>query len=224
MTKAQLYKVANNIRNNLLLYDFPINSREIVYGYKQITLEILDFSSARIGGILMKGEKHSYIGLNSCRDAWEQNFDCMHELLHYWIHPPNTYTCSSVPRNSYLEWEANEGAAELLIPYYRFIPEVYDVYCYIANGHPIFNYSDYFSKLYFVTPTVVKLRINSLSYEIIQFANNVPLDNLNILSKQAQSRLNINCRDFCFYLDVGGAVNWRNAPIGDIPQQRRVIP
>lgn len=214
MTKAQLYQMANDIRNALLLYNFPINSKEIVYGYKQITLEILNFSSARIGGILMKGEKHSFIGLNARRDYLEQNFDCMHELLHYWIHPHNTYTCSSIPRSSYIEWEANEGAAEILMPYYKFIPEVYDVYLYMNNGHPTFNYLKYFSDMYFVTPRVVQLRINSLSYEIIQYANGIPLNDLNILSKRAQRRSGINTPDFCLYLDFGGALDW-NASIGN---------
>ena len=203
MTKAQLYKTINDVRSeSFLFYDLPIDSKKIADGIERITLEILDFSTPRIGGVLMKGEKHSFIGLNSCRDSKEQNFDCMHELFHFWVHPYNTYTCSSIPRETYIEWEANEGAAEILIPYYRFIPEVYDIYCYI-NTYPTFNYLNYFSERYFVTQRVVQLRINTLSYEIIQYANGIPLENLNILSKRAQRCSGINIPDFCLYLDFG---------------------
>ncbi|GAB6171409.1 hypothetical protein JCM15765_08870 [Paradesulfitobacterium aromaticivorans] len=214
MTKAELYRTVNDIRNFYFLHNYPLNSKEIANYLSQLTVMELDFSGPKIGGILMKGEKHSFIGLNSCRDNWEQNFDCMHELFHYWMHPPNTYTCYSIPRDTYLEWEANEGAAEMLVPYYKFIPEVYDIYCRNINTQYSIDYLNYFAEKYFVTPRVIQLRIKSLSYEISQYANGVPLDNLRILSKKSQERLRIRVPDFSLCLDFGHALEW-DAAIGN---------
>ncbi|SHN88239.1 ImmA/IrrE family metallo-endopeptidase [Desulfitobacterium chlororespirans] len=214
MTKAELYAWVNGARNTLSLFSYPIDSKEFASRYSQISLEELDFSSTQIGGIL-KGEKHSFIGLNSCRTYFEQNFDCMYELFHFWKHPINTYTCLSVPRDTYLEWEANEGAAEMLVPYYKFIPEVCDIYHHITNNHQQIDYLNYFAQKYFVTPRVIQFRIKSLSYELSQYINGVSLSNLKIISKKHQERLGINVPDFSLYLDFGYELEW-DSVIGGI--------
>jgi len=215
MTKVELYAFVNNLRNNLYLYNsYPISSKAIASRYSEITIEEIDFSDTRIGGVLMKGNKCSFIGLNSCRNYYEQNFDCMHELIHFWKHPLNEYTCYSIPRNSYLEWEANEGAAEMLVPYYKFIPEVYELYRYICNTQQPIDYLTHLAERYFVTPRVIQLRINSLSYELSQYASGVPLNNLRIISKKCQERLGINIPDFSIRLDFNCELEW-NAVIGN---------
>ncbi|KLU66347.1 hypothetical protein DEAC_c17460 [Desulfosporosinus acididurans] len=215
MTKVELYTFVNNLRNNLYLYDsYPLDSKIIASYYNQLTLEELVFSSSKIGGILMKGEKHSILGLNSCRDEREQNFDCMHELMHFWKHPINTYTCLSIPRDTYLEWEANEGAAEMLVPYYKFIPEVCQFYRIMNNKRLHIDYLTYFAERYHVTQRVIQLRIKSLSYELTQYMHGVPLNNLRILSKKQQERLGINIPDFSIYLDFNYELEW-DAVIGN---------
>ena len=53
------------------------------------------------------------IVLNSLRSPAEQTFDLSHELIHYALHPPTLQVRSRAP---FLEWQADEGAAELLLP------------------------------------------------------------------------------------------------------------
>lgn len=53
------------------------------------------------------------IVLNSLRSPAEQTFDLSHELIHYALHPPTLQVHSRAP---FLEWQADEGAAELLLP------------------------------------------------------------------------------------------------------------
>lgn len=47
-----------------------------------------------------------------------------HELIHYWFHPEQGafYPFSPASRDKEKEWQANEGAAELLLPYRDFVP------------------------------------------------------------------------------------------------------
>lgn len=203
MTKAELYVAIDVIKTNLGLHNaYSINSKRLAACFPNLTLEEYRFSTSSIGGVLMKGEKHSLMCLNSQRDNLEQNFDCMHELIHFWRpHPASTYTCyDKLTQNSYFEWEANEGTAEMLVPYHKFIPEICETYNHLRDGHD-YNYLTYFSEKYFVTERVIQLRISSLSYEIDQFLNGTPLDELRILSKNHQRQLGINIVDFLLYLD-----------------------
>jgi len=211
MNKAQLYAVINRGRTHLQLHDdYPINSKYLASRFRnRLTIEQHRFSSYSIGGILMKGEKHSMMSLNSQRDDIEQNFDCMHELIHFLFpHPPNTYTCYNKPtQDGYYEWEANEGAAESLVPYYKFIPELCEVYYYILKGRH-YNYLKHFSEKYYVTEKVIKVRIESLTYEINQYLAGIRLDRLRILSRKHQQRLGIYVPSFLDPLDL--ALNDRN--------------
>lgn len=51
-------------------------------------------------------------------------FDLTHEMMHFLLHPENRkyYISSSLCDIDNFEWQANEGAAELLVPYKHFIP------------------------------------------------------------------------------------------------------
>jgi Zn-dependent peptidase ImmA (M78 family) len=140
----------------------------------------------------------------------EQNFDCAHELIHFLFpHPPIPYFCEegSTKKKEYYEWEANEGAAELLIPHSDFIPNV----CAAYTGYDSdLNYLAYFSEKYMVTENVIRLRIKNLSYEIDQYLSGVPVDSLKILSKQSQTRKGLNVVDFTAVMDFGRALDWED--------------
>ena len=96
-----------------------------------LTIEQIDFKTITICGILYKGISTTSIALNSNRSVTMQNFDCCNELIHYFCHDIKECQCvcaevgsetSPITQNPFLEWQANEGAAELLVPYQMFIP------------------------------------------------------------------------------------------------------
>lgn len=111
--------------------DYPLNSKKIAQLYSpNLELEFINFKSINIGGILYKDPLKSYMALNSSRSKKGQNFDCMHELIHYWFHPYTEYFCSDKKRkhvqNKDFEWQANEGAAQALMPKDLFIQKYKD--------------------------------------------------------------------------------------------------
>ncbi|MGV8149975.1 MAG: ImmA/IrrE family metallo-endopeptidase [Alkaliphilus sp.] len=98
---------------------YPISPKEIIRIISNLEIHYKKFSNHLIGGICYKGKKNSAILLNTMRSKKGQNFDCMHELIHYWFHPQNEYLNISknfVHQNRSYEWQANNGAAIALMP------------------------------------------------------------------------------------------------------------
>ena len=64
----------------------------------------------------------SQIALNQNASLPSQRFTLSHELSHYLLHQNHTqFLCDGCERSP-LEWQANEAAAELLLPYRIFLP------------------------------------------------------------------------------------------------------
>ena len=148
-------------------------------------IKILEFSSIKVCGLLYKGEFATTIGLNARRSAAGKNFDCMHELIHYWLHDQNTFYCLD-GMDGHMEWQANEGAAQFLMPYQSFIPN----YCYLhdmfyARFAPQQAYDMQIAALsgsYMVGEMAVKFRIESLKNEITQYIDGMSIDKIRIIS------------------------------------------
>lgn len=139
---------------------YPIHSMELIeMCMPSITVVIQKFDSNNICGILYKGKVKSRICLNSLRDDKGKNFDCMHELMHYWFHPPADRWCiydRHIPQNKGMEWQANEGAAQALMPKDLFI----DRYFYFEGN------MDKLSEYFFVGKHAVEYRIKNLKRDI----------------------------------------------------------
>lgn len=157
----------------------------------------------------------SCILLNSNLSYAEYNFQGIHEMIHIYESkscPGLTFSCYDRIRpnqDTYTEWVANEGAAELLMPYKIFIPyfirlfNVYtkefsewvrtygnkDIYDVIANQ---FN----------VTCISAKNRISTLSYEIDQFILGKPIDNIIPLSRNKQNQLGVRTTNYIYFIQM----------------------
>lgn len=122
ITKNSLNAAVDKKMNELgiTISDYPVNSRDIAC---RLGIEIIEhkFKSIMICGILYKGTHKSTIILNSLRSLKGQNFDCMHELIHYWYHENGDYLCLERNNRLNMEWQANEGAAQALMPQKLFI-------------------------------------------------------------------------------------------------------
>lgn len=188
--KEDLYARIDKMRKNLniLSYDMPVNTLWLCSN-KISDVEIIyhTFDTSGFCGAAFAGEKMSTIVLNSARSELEQNFDCGHELIHLVRHRNKNngvFNCTTRNQNSFLEWEANEGSAQFLVPYQDFIPR----FTSLLNSNTL-GIQNILAEHYHVTPQVINVRMNSLAYEIDQYRSGIHLDCLELLSrKQCRQR------------------------------------
>lgn len=145
-----------------------------------------------------KGEQSDSIILNSTRGRLENQFDCGHELIHLYKHRNseidyfNCFEKTHPVQNSFIEWEANEGSAELIVPMCLLLPEI--------KKRSFKSWSDInsmkfeLSDLFKVSHGVMQFRIESLKYEINQYLNGASLKDIKILSATAQKQRGIHVK------------------------------
>ena len=194
MTKHGLYKKVHNIRESLGidLAEYPIRIKEYIGDTTNITTAPFETPGLR-GIAISNGIEVPQIILNSNLSINESNFYCGHEFMHIMLHPPkshSTFTCYERVReqqNTFLEWQANEGAAELLMPYQLLIPEYVSLKKRMLSGFWPYegDIFDVLAENFHTTYMIAQHRISSLSYEIQQYENGISLDRLKIVSKSA---------------------------------------
>ena len=192
LSKAKLYEIvtkkAVELGFNVCAQNYKIDAMRLAMQVcRNPEIKILEFSSINVCGLLYKGEFATTIGLNARRSAPGKNFDCMHELIHYWLHDHNTFYCLD-GMDGHMEWQANEGAAQFLMPYQSFIPS----YCYLhdklyAKFAPQQAYDMQIAALagkYMVGEMAVKFRMESLKNEIAQYIDGTNIDKIKIISNR----------------------------------------
>lgn len=198
LSKQDLYTLIDYIRDS-----FKINVKEpfnVPRFFKDNFQDIIiyephKFNDTKIGGFLIKNKfpNKSYIITNSSKEPISTIFDFTHEMMHFLLHPEDRkyYISSSLCDIDNFEWQANEGAAELLVPYKRFIPHFVNN---IKNCNSKKDYIDllmYLSNKYVVSTAILEYRITGLKYEIRQYEKGVPIDKIHFLSKTAQEQQGI---------------------------------
>ena len=222
-SKSVLYQQVDRLKLQLdVVNTFPIFSKILAQNYtKNPNIEELPFPSNKICGILYKGDTSTSFALNSGRTPEMRNFDCMHELIHYFFHDIKycQRICCDDQRNggrieqdTYIEWQANEGAAQFLVPYQTFIPD-YIQESRLHARDSLLTQDDLCKILaprYFVSPKVISNRIDSLNYEIYQFLNGTPISKIVPLSKTKLRTIRWSfthektyCRNCCSPVDKG---------------------
>lgn len=198
--KAELYQFIDEMRNQyaLLCYCRDINSFCI---NNNIDLYVHNFDLSGFCGAAFVGKKHDTIVLNGRRNQYEMFFDFIHELIHTKKHrdlEEQAFTCFDRKQNSFLEWEANEGAAEFLVSYRLFIPafsELYDVYennyALWKQKYGITTITQELADMFAVTEMIIINRIRNLSYEIDQYREGTSVNNIYLLSGNQQTMYNI---------------------------------
>lgn len=231
MNKAQLYSNVDRIRTRLLLdgFTYPLNICDIGNKYIDLAVSSVPFKTKGLRGMAVLAKDAQDVNciiINSLLSSYEQNFYGFHELMHITFESEKTgqiFSCyeRTMPfQDSYKEWVANEGAAELLMPYKLFITD----FCYLydlfhTNRNLWIQYYDTFTpvellaKKYHVSTMVVKNRIRNLSYEIQQYHQGIDIDSIRILSNNQQKSLGIQSFDYESHLDLlelqyGLALDW----------------
>lgn len=186
--KQELYDYVDSLQNYLEIpLRFPINALELWHTHPEF--EIIDhmFDTNGFCGAAYVGDRVDTIVLNRARSDTEQNFDCTHEVLHLTKHRTENrgiFQCFSENQKGFIEWQANEGAAQFLVPYQDFIPRFI---CNTPNTSLIsYDVLENLADYYHVSVPVIKIRLDSLSYEIDQYRNGITIENIQLLSRNQQ--------------------------------------
>lgn len=191
--KAKLYRSIDQLRERLSVpINQSINVVELLDRVPRIDVEYIRFKTPGLCGVAMVGSKIDTIILNENRGICERNFDCAHELLHLYLHRNiqdhfNCFTSARQKQNTFIEWQANEGAAQFLVPYQDFIPR------YNQEYEKVLSYcvNDILADHYNVTPQVIIHRVSNLKQEFRQYENGVPIERINLVSnRQAREQGN----------------------------------
>jgi len=158
--KDKLYEIINDKLLNLNITEdsYPLYSFKVAEAYKEkLRIELQPFPNPLLGGLLYKDpdDVMNFMAINSLKSKKSQNFDVMHELCHYWIHDAGEHLCydsNFIFQNKGIEWQANEGAAQALMPENLFK----QMYIYFSGDTN--KLSDYF----IVSKTAVEYRIKNL--------------------------------------------------------------
>lgn len=195
--KEELYKKVNILLSNKGINDdcYPLNAFSLASSFKNLEIKKISFVDLNVGGILLKGDFPT-ICVNSSKSDAEINFDCMHELMHLAFHKRHLNTVFSskiISQNKFIEWEANEGAAEALAPYRLFIP----LYCKLMHQleERSIGYAEFIATLckrFYIPEISVHIRIKSLDYEILQYLKGLPLEKIELISRTEKKYRGIN--------------------------------
>lgn len=208
--KEKLYEHVDFYRDLFgIPFNQPINLVDVLSPYTQFEIEYCDFKTPGLCGVAMVGNKTDTIILNSYRTSEEQNFDCGHEFLHLTEHRKlqdnfNCFTKAKPQQNTFREWQANEGSAQLLVPYQDFIPR----FTSLLNDNAL-GIQYILAEHYYVTPQMINIRMNSLAYEIDQYRAGTHLDCLELLSRTQRIRRGIT--PTCYQALCEFALGWDSA-------------
>lgn len=202
-TKELLYDVihAHKIKSGYALNEYGFDMINFCKN-EGICIEQLQFKTKALRGMASIGKNHrkDVILLNADRNKIEQNYDCGHEFIHLRIHrdlSQGSFHCIDAyyaNQDPFLEWQANEGAAEFLVPYTVFIPFVKNHYEHMNTSSDIISFKEYAAGMFNVSSKVVEYRLESLKYEINQHLNGTCISNIEILSQSQQKKRGINIR------------------------------
>jgi len=214
ITKQQLYKEVEACRLRLHSDGITeISIRNICDEYPHICVDYTPLTTPGLRGLVVFAtlEKPFHrIIINSLLPEAEQQFHSIHEYMHIYLHSNlggADITCFDKKigtyRDSGLEWQANEGAAELIMPYKEFIPLFLSMFkdysAFPDDWKYVYGDANLFQALadhYHVSVPVIQNRISSLSYEIDQFRSGIAADDIKLIAFNKQKSLGIAATDY----------------------------
>ena len=203
--KRILYEEIKKLRQSLGI-SYPVNMMQIVDGIERIELFKEDLATPGLNGIAYRARKEGeqdIIFLNSNRSEGEQNIDCAHELVHLTLHR-NLETRRFNSREELLasqppelEWQADEGAAELIMPCKKFVP----IFCLLVkicgdSWEMYESLKECMAILFKVTPQIIADRIEGLRYEIYQYQQGISVDRFHLVSIAEQESNGIYIKSY----------------------------
>lgn len=204
-TKADLYNEINQLRcfTGFEEYDYPLNLPLYCESTGKITIGKMPFKTKGLRGMasISMNEKDKHVILLNENESEEgQNFICGHELIHILFHKRaniKLFSCFETlqpNQNGFLEWQANEGSAELILPMYKILPDIKREFPILKASDDFRHFKSYLAEKYNVTEGVINFRLESLKYEIQQYLSGTPLNDIKILSNRQQTQKGIKVK------------------------------
>lgn len=200
--KKELYEKVEQLRKDLEIGDdrYPIDMVDFCLEKGFVEIGAAPFKSIGTRGMAVPyyghGEK-DIILLNSHLSKREQSFTCGHELIHLTLHRSKTIQYFSfeqvmLKHNPFLEWQANEGSAELHVPYRQLFPRIEAALQEMESLQDIQNLKPLLAEEFQVMEEVIYYRFESLKYEIHQYLTGVSLENIDFMSGSKQREAGIS--------------------------------
>lgn len=204
-SKQNLFNFIKLLRQELKIDDnsYPLDTVEICTSDPDTDVKYHQFSTHGFCAAVLLGNKRDTVILNKSRNKIEMNFDCGHEIIHMTKHRKegiNSFSCMDPSisygksASSFFEWEANEGSAELLVPYYLLLPEIKKIQPMLTEVFYYRKFKRDMAEKFHVTEAVIKFRFDSLKYEIQQYLDGTPLEDLQILSNNQLKKRGIKVK------------------------------
>lgn len=201
LTKSMLYDEVQKIRLYLdISEDTYGTSLDELCKKRGILIDSVPFKTKGLRGMAIADNEHyrdDTILLNNKRNEYEKNFDCGHELVHLRIHryEQQNFSCHiEHKQNCFLEWQANEGSAELLVPYKQLLRKISSMSYLLESSFGIAELKYLLSYEFFTTKQVIENRLESLKYEIYQYLSGIDISNILLLSNTQLEKDNIKIR------------------------------
>ena len=200
-TKANLYKEIDCFKkaSHIEKQYYPLNIIEMCMSTPSLKVGFMKFRTVGLNGMVNLGQhpEPDVILINSSMGPPKQNFVCAHELFHTVLHrdvSAQSFSCFEEVKpeqDAAIEWQANESAAELLLPMKYLLPLVKRKMPYLKTSEDFFNFKYEIAESFRTTETVVTNRLDDLKYEIYQYNSGVPLNKIEILSRHQQQNQHI---------------------------------
>lgn len=206
-TKKELYRIIGQIRSDLLLKTeqtvYPVPLLHICKQIEGLAVEAVPFRTKSLRGMAVIAENANHndiILLNSHLDERELHFYCAHELVHICLHreePGRQFSCydKAMPhQDPALEWQANEGAAELLVPYHSLLPNIKRRMPSLHSAEAFRAFRTGLAVFYGVSGHVIRLRLESLKFEIQQHLEGCPVEKIELMSRRQQQNRHVDVK------------------------------
>ena len=196
LNKKQLYDKIHEIKSKWNIESSaPYNPYEACMKERHITVDEAEFTTKGLRGILQIDDSGHHIILNSRRTRAERNFDLAHELMHSVLHSSENaakFICPiEIKKNDYLEWQANEGAAEFLVPYKEFLQDICNIKESLRTEDDLYAFKFREAVKFRVSVQTITYRLETLRYEIRQKLSGVAFEDIYIISNNLQQKINI---------------------------------
>lgn len=203
-TKGDLYLAINAFKENEGISN-PTDLIEECQRHGWAKVAKTNFRTAGLKGmsyLATNENENNVIMLRSSLPADELNFVCGHEIVHIEFHRHyriKTFSCFDkikANQNSYLEWQANEGSAELIVSMYDFLPKIKKTLPHLKGWSDFNQFKFELAEQFNVTDAVITYRFESLKYEIHQYVNGTSINSLEILSRSQQEARGIYVKSY----------------------------
>jgi len=160
--REALYRRVQGFREAFSVGNGPVDVFTLCEQIPGLELHQAAWKTRGLNGVFMRGDGIDLIVLNAARNRQEQTFDLAHELMHWWLHRE----IASHGRDARQEWQANEGAAELLVPWRELVWRVYECRTALKSAENVRRFTTSQAERCGVTEAVIRYRYESLRAEL----------------------------------------------------------